>query len=181
VKIRPPYALIAFAALGAAPFSLSIAGDQPITEFEASNDDKLEWRIVDDGVMGGLSKGKISFTDSGTMKFSGKLSLENNGGFSSVRTTEVDLDLLEREGLAMRVKGDRRTYQLRLNTDARYRSWDVSSKPSSPPRRESGSRCNQHGTESAAVLLETGGRCLQRTDRSASARIGILSLCAGFE
>jgi transforming growth factor-beta-induced protein len=52
--------------------------------------------------------------------------LENNGGFSSVRSAEVDFDLSNSDGLMLRVKGDGRTYQMRLGTDARYRSWDVS-------------------------------------------------------
>ena len=60
--------------------------NQRVAEFGAGEADRLEWRIVNDGVMGGLSKGNISFTDGGTMVFKGNLSLENNGGFSSVRT-----------------------------------------------------------------------------------------------
>ena len=114
-----------------APLSLSIAGES-ITEFEPKQNDALEWRIVDDGVMGGLSQGNVSFSKAGTMTFQGSLSLENNGGFSSVRSADVDLDLSDSEGLAMRVKGDGRTYQVRLSTDARYRSGEVGFKAEFP-------------------------------------------------
>lgn len=95
-----------------------------------SKDDMLDWRVVDDGVMGGLSKGKLSIPKDGTAKFEGTLSLENNGGFSSIRTAKMGpLDLSKHSGLAIRVKGDGRTYQLRLESDARYRgSWAVSFK-----------------------------------------------------
>ena len=49
--------------------------------------------------MGGRSKGQLSFTDSGTLQFTGKLSLENNGGFSSLRTRDLKLDLSDSSGL----------------------------------------------------------------------------------
>ena len=108
------------------------AADRSITEFNPDENSKFGWRITNDGVMGGLSKGKVSFTDEGTMKFQGTLSLENNGGFSTVRSNTTSLDLSDAEGLAMRVKGDGRTYELRLTSDARYRSMGVSFKGEFP-------------------------------------------------
>ena len=38
------------------------------------------WRVVNDGVMGGLSKGTKKLT-ANSMLFKGKVSLDNNGGF----------------------------------------------------------------------------------------------------
>jgi NADH dehydrogenase [ubiquinone] 1 alpha subcomplex assembly factor 1 len=99
---------------------------QSVTEFDAAENKKMGWRITDDGVMGGLSKGKVEFTKAGTMKFSGELSLKNNGGFSTVRTDDVKIDLGNAEGLLLLVKGDGRTYEARLASDARYRSMEVS-------------------------------------------------------
>ena len=78
--------------------------------------------------MGGLSKGHGSFSDANTLRFFGKPSLENNGGFSSIRTKDLNLGLQDYKGLAMRVKGDGRTYQLRLNTDSKFRLWNVKAK-----------------------------------------------------
>ena len=43
------------------------------------------WYVVDDGVMGGRSKGKLKIENDDTGVFSGKISLENYGGFSSIR------------------------------------------------------------------------------------------------
>ena len=82
--------------------------------------------ITDDGVMGGLSKGTMAMTDSGTLKFKGTLSLENNGGFSSLRIDIGNWDLSKWKGLELKVKGDGRTYDLRMTTNERYRRSAVS-------------------------------------------------------
>lgn len=95
-----------------------------ITGFEPEQNKAMGWSITDDGVMGGLSKGRVSFSD-GVMKFQGTLSLRNNGGFSTVRSKRMKLDLSDSTGLKLRVKGDGRSYQVRLGTDARYRGMEV--------------------------------------------------------
>jgi len=82
--------------------------------------DDSEWRIINDGVMGGLSRSRIQSTDQGTGLFTGELSLENNGGFASIRTLVGSHDLSQAAGLEIRVKGDGRTYQLRLRTTDRW-------------------------------------------------------------
>jgi NADH dehydrogenase [ubiquinone] 1 alpha subcomplex assembly factor 1 len=94
---------------------------QSVTEFSAAENDSFAWQIVNDGVMGGLSKGKVEFTNAGVMRFSGTLSLENNGGFSTVRSAGVDFNLSNDAGLLLLVKGDGRTYEARLDSDARFR------------------------------------------------------------
>ena len=101
-----------------------------ISEFSKDGRDKMDWRVVVDGVMGGLSTGNMALTSEGTARFDGTLSLENNGGFSSIRTARIEpLDLSEMSAIRLRVKGDGRTYQFRLESDARYRgSWAVSFK-----------------------------------------------------
>lgn len=43
------------------------------------------WSVTNDGVMGGLSKGQAYLSDSSVV-FQGEVSLENNGGFSSLRS-----------------------------------------------------------------------------------------------
>ncbi len=91
-----------------------------VAEFDKAESDSLSWRVVDDGVMGGLSKGDFGVSDGGVLTFRGTLSLENNGGFSSIRTEKVKMDLSGADGLLVRVKGDGRTYQMRFGTDARY-------------------------------------------------------------
>lgn len=111
--------------------ALALAGPpvhaaKPIADFKASESEKFDWRIVNDGVMGGLSKGAIEVSDEDILTFSGNLSLENNGGFSSFRSGGVEMDLGSFDGLVTRVKGDGRTYQVRLYTEERYRGGRVS-------------------------------------------------------
>lgn len=73
------------------------------------------WQIVNDGVMGGLSQSTIIRTDTGNALFTGTVSLRNNGGFASVRTIQPN-NLSEFSGLRVRVKGDGKTYYLRLKS-----------------------------------------------------------------
>lgn len=86
-----------------------------------------KWSSVNDGVMGGLSEGQATI-ENGVLIFEGALSLENNGGFASVRTPTVtnQYNFAGSDGLVLRVKGDGRSYQLRLSTDARHRGSLVS-------------------------------------------------------
>jgi NADH dehydrogenase [ubiquinone] 1 alpha subcomplex assembly factor 1 len=77
------------------------------------------WQAVNDGVMGGVSDGRFTITDAGTLDFFGTLSLENNGGFASVRTKPMELDIKAGDTIVVRVKGDGRDYVLNLYTKSR--------------------------------------------------------------
>ena len=78
---------VTFAALLTAVSNITAtAKENMITNFSGDGSDGLKWRITDDRVMGGRSQGKFEITKQDTMRFSGNLSLENNGGFSSVRS-----------------------------------------------------------------------------------------------
>jgi NADH dehydrogenase [ubiquinone] 1 alpha subcomplex assembly factor 1 len=88
-------------------------------------DSGSRWVAVNDGVMGGRSAGAPMLVD-GVLKFHGSLSLANNGGFSSVRTVGQSFDFSGITVVVLRVRGDGRTYQLRLATEARYRGIAVS-------------------------------------------------------
>jgi uncharacterized surface protein with fasciclin (FAS1) repeats len=68
------------------------------------------WSTVLDGVMGGLSTGKVSQPEAGILRWTGELSLENNGGFSQVRTAVKEGACDGAEGFVLEVKGDGRTY-----------------------------------------------------------------------
>lgn len=79
-----------------------------------------EWGAINDGVMGGLSTGGLRPTQQGTAVFTGVVSLENNGGFASVRSIPGEYDLSGYQGLSVRVRGDGRTYKLNLKTDRSF-------------------------------------------------------------
>ena len=79
----------------------------------------VTWPQINDGVMGGISSGRMSASD-GYATFRGTVSFENNGGFSSVRSRAVVHDLSAFEGLVLRVRGDGKRYGFRLKTDASF-------------------------------------------------------------
>ena len=89
--------------------SFVMADDKPQTLFDFTGADAAkEWQTVNDGVMGGVSEGKFKITDKKTLEFYGTLSLENNGGFASVRTKAKKLGLEKGDVLLARVRGDGR-------------------------------------------------------------------------
>jgi monofunctional biosynthetic peptidoglycan transglycosylase len=69
--------------------------------------------------MGGISDGRLRITDDKTLEFFGTLSLENNGGFASVRTKPTDLDIKAGDTIVVRAKGDGREYVLNIYTKSR--------------------------------------------------------------
>jgi NADH dehydrogenase [ubiquinone] 1 alpha subcomplex assembly factor 1 len=91
---------------------------RPLLDF-AGPEAAQQWQAVNDGVMGGLSDGRFKIADAGTLEFSGTLSLENNGGFASVRTKPTELDIKAGDTIVVRVKGDGRDYILNLYTKSR--------------------------------------------------------------
>jgi len=95
--------------------SLVMADDTTVVLIDFIGADAAkEWQNVNDGVMGGISEGKFKITDKQTLEFFGTLSLENNGGFASVRTKAKKLGLEKGDTLVVKVKGDGREYSLNL-------------------------------------------------------------------
>lgn len=83
-----------------------MAEDTQIALFDFAGTDAVrEWQAVNDGVMGGASEGTFEITDGKTLVFFGTLSLENNGGFASVRTKARKLGLQPGDALRVRVRG----------------------------------------------------------------------------
>ena len=75
-----------------------------------------DWRIVNDGVMGGLSTSSLRLADRGHGQFSGHVALANNGGFASVQLdTDVQLNS-EVKYIIFRIKGDKKNYEFRLKS-----------------------------------------------------------------
>jgi hypothetical protein len=94
-----------------------------LTDFGGNSPD-LGWYVVNDNVMGGRSEGDFR-EDQGELFFSGRTNT-NGGGFSSIRTRPVQLDLSKHSGIRLHLKGDGRRYTWRLTTGARWRGREVS-------------------------------------------------------
>jgi len=72
-----------------------------------------QWRIVNDGVMGGLSSSKAIVKDDHII-FSGNISLENNGGFASLRSSVKDYNFEKHNGIEIKIKGDGKRYSISM-------------------------------------------------------------------
>ncbi len=72
------------------------------------------WTVINDNVMGGISTGGFIYLDN-MSRFRGELSLENNGGFSSVKRS-IESPTHEIDSAELVFVGDGRTYQLRFTT-----------------------------------------------------------------
>ena len=86
----------------------------------SSPDEQERWEIINDAVMGGVSESRISIIDNKAALFQGNVSLENYGGFASMRSRPREFKLAGSKGLIIRVNGDGKDYRLRLRTDNTY-------------------------------------------------------------
>ena len=75
------------------------------------------WRAIDDRIMGGCSLSRPEFIAGGGLRFRGVVSLDNGGGFASIRSPEADYALGGLTGVRLRVYGDGHRYKLGLRTD----------------------------------------------------------------
>jgi NADH dehydrogenase [ubiquinone] 1 alpha subcomplex assembly factor 1 len=89
-----------------------------IEDFDLKN--HLNWKVINDGVMGGISESKFEILPNQTGQFSGMVSLENNGGFASVRAMLRDSISGNFEKIILRVNGDGKTYSFRIRTDENF-------------------------------------------------------------
>ena len=97
-------------------------GELILTDFTSISSD-LGWYVVNDNVMGGRSEGDFQLEQE-KLSFAGRTNTKG-GGFSSIRTKPLQLDLSTHTGIQLYVKGDGRRYTWRLTTDARWRGRQV--------------------------------------------------------
>lgn len=84
-----------------------------------------DWVVVNDAVMGGQSRGSVNVKD-GLGIFAGAVSLENNGGFSSVRHTFPKIDLEAYTKISIKLKGDGNNYQFRIKANSKEQYFYIS-------------------------------------------------------
>ena len=88
---------------------------KPILIFDFNlKSDLNNWKIVNDAVMGGKSQSKFYLNSDGFGTFEGSVSLENNGGFCSVKYVCEIIDLTDAKHISIRLKGDGKQYQFRV-------------------------------------------------------------------
>jgi len=102
-------------------FSLAIMFMNPIPNEIDFGQEKsgTNWQVINDGVMGGLSQGRAQLQDN-TILFKGKVSLENNGGFASLKSSFQDIDLSAYKQVKIRLKNKGIAFAMTLETN---RNW----------------------------------------------------------
>jgi len=91
--------------------------DKTLYDFSVTN--APAWQVVNDDVMGGASTSSFSVTN-GVAVFRGEVSLENNGGFASVRSLSSRHDLAGCDAFVIRVRGDGRRYKFTVRTETGF-------------------------------------------------------------
>lgn len=89
--------------------------------------DPDDWIVVNDGVMGGRSRGEANRVrgetpDSTALRFEGVLRTQG-GGFTSIRSTGLKAPLDGGRAIVLRVKGDGRRYACDLRDSPRVRGF----------------------------------------------------------
>jgi len=114
----------------------SAESDKSMTLFSFErNAEVSRWYPINDGVMGGVSDGRLEHTADGALRFFGVVSLENNGGFASVRSRPAVMDLSRYTGVLIRVRGDGKRYALNLETDFQIRAGSYRCKFATEPAK----------------------------------------------
>ena len=104
----------------------TIIFSQNVTMLDPSKNIGVDkWGIVNDGVMGGISQSNIYLNEVNNIIFSGNVSLENNGGFASIRRGFDGNQLKGNSVFLLRVKGDGKIYKFRLTMKGSYANYSA--------------------------------------------------------
>ena len=96
------------------------AAERTLFDFQTTTN-TAAWQVVNDDVMGGVSTSSFRLTN-GVAVFQGEVSLENNGGFASVRSLPARHELAGCDAFVIRVRGDGRRYKFTARTDPGFDS-----------------------------------------------------------
>jgi NADH dehydrogenase [ubiquinone] 1 alpha subcomplex assembly factor 1 len=165
--------------------------------------DGQNWRVINDGVMGGLSQGQVSFTPASAV-FAGEVSLENNGGFSSFRSAYGSFDLLAFDTVELRVRGSGCAFGLTFSLSRRwfdpnfkqmftptaewqtielpladFHVYQIGRKGRATMSKEAPGRCNSDGLHyPTKILVPSNWRWITSNSSNPLPKFGLLGLAA---
>ena len=91
------------------------ASTNPKVIFDFDKSANLQhWRTVNDVVMGGRSSSTFRLSPEGFGVFEGSISLENNGGFASLRHSFPIVKVKPYTAVHIKLRGDGKDYQFRI-------------------------------------------------------------------
>jgi NADH dehydrogenase [ubiquinone] 1 alpha subcomplex assembly factor 1 len=88
-------------------------------DFGNAGNDNGGWIVVVDGVMGGRSSAALITTEN-SIVLSGDISLENRGGFASIRTEYGDYDLSQFKHLIIKYRSTGQSFAFTLSNYRRF-------------------------------------------------------------
>ena len=93
--------------------ALQSFGQSSIIDFGNSAEKNQEWKLLSDNIMGGVTKSKIEYTNNSVL-LSGNISLDNYGGFSSIKTKYKSVDLSKYNGIKIKFKSTNQKFAFTL-------------------------------------------------------------------
>ena len=105
--------------------AVCVACSSPVMDDEALTSSAVihaDWQVVNDTVMGGVSVSRWSLSTQNHGIFSGDVSLDNYGGFASVRGGAPNGYFGDATKVKLRIKGDGKTYKFCIRTAQMGRS-----------------------------------------------------------
>ena len=94
--------------------------------FQDNFQNPSDWEYISDDVMGGVSKGSVSFSKHNNESIailSGKVSTENNGGFIQIRKKIENNNLENARYIKIVAKGNNEKYYIHLRTSGTILPW----------------------------------------------------------
>jgi NADH dehydrogenase [ubiquinone] 1 alpha subcomplex assembly factor 1 len=120
-SILPSYHYLLLFCFSMSPLLVSANDDEPRVAVKTlytfqDIQERRTWFPLNDNIMGGVSTGDFNFTEDNTLIFSGKVALENKGGFASIRSKKVAVNLEDVKSFKLRVKGDGKSYYFNISS-----------------------------------------------------------------
>jgi hypothetical protein len=99
--------------------TLQSFGQSSIIDFGNTAEKNQEWVLLSDNIMGGVTKSKIEYTNN-SVQLSGNISLDNFGGFSSIKTKYKSFDLSKYNGIKIKFKSTNQKFAFTLEDDQNW-------------------------------------------------------------